>query len=719
MALSNVTITNRAGAKFTDLSTFDASTGVTHIEIRTNSSSVGFIKRWDTTREELQYTAKYTDTDGNAQVVELSFSNGDSSYNKAYGRYVTADLPKTTISTAITVVVYSAGFVGSSGLARQSSEKWNTATGITWDGITAGVLENYGELSGVSIYTRSNSDTFKSVTLYTETSDGVWTGTPLTVSGDKHTATLEGSVNACFWGRYYFEIEWGGAKTINVTNSIEGATETHTYDGDTDTLTLTITAKDGYQFKDCTAEYTDAAGSAQTQTFTGTTATLTLSVLADSVVTLQGSTEKTKTINVTNNIEGTTETHTYDGDTDTLTLTITAKDGYQFKDCTAEYTDATGSAQTQTFTGTTATLTLSVLADSVVTLQGSTIKTLHVTFDVDNLEYHGTDSVGKGNTYICRLDALSGFIFKSDDTPYVEYKDTWGALNQAYFTISEDTLSATITFDTSQTNADFKVIGVAYIEHEIANDYGAVNVYKVTNENLADFAKQRFFKETIDTKTTYVGLYESVDLAQFVNSIKRIYIDVTATQSTTIQCGNYTTDIKAQQPTSATYEYDFGVVSVPTPNNSAVDYQCEIQLFLPFVGFQSVPSDYAGRDIQLTAHMDVVTGTGTYKLLCDGILFAVIDFEPCRNVIYRTWANTTIGEMDYSAKVQYGLTPYVVVKSYTESKDIQSAEHKRVTLSECSGYVQVEQVDGLTSDNMLQNEYADITALLAQGVTFL
>ena len=637
MALSNVTITNRAGAKFTDLSTFDASTGVTHIEIRTNSSSVGFIKRWDTTREELQYTAKYTDTDGNAQVVELSFSNGDSSYNKAYGRYVTADLPKTTISTAITVVVYSAGFVGSSGLARQSSEKWNTATGITWDGITAGVLENYGELSGVSIYTRSNSDTFKSVTLYTETSDGVWTGTPLTVSGDKHTATLEGSVNACFWGRYYFEIEWGGAKTINVTNSIEGATETHTYDGDTDTLTLTITAKDGYQFKDCTAEYTDA----------------------------------------------------------------------------------TGSAQTQTFTGTTATLTLSVLADSVVTLQGSTIKTLHVTFDVDNLEYHGTDSVGKGNTYICRLDALSGFIFKSDDTPYVEYKDTWGALNQAYFTISEDTLSATITFDTSQTNADFKVIGVAYIEHEIANDYGAVNVYKVTNENLADFAKQRFFKETIDTKTTYVGLYESVDLAQFVNSIKRIYIDVTATQSTTIQCGNYTTDIKAQQPTSATYEYDFGVVSVPTPNNSAVDYQCEIQLFLPFVGFQSVPSDYAGRDIQLTAHMDVVTGTGTYKLLCDGILFAVIDFEPCRNVIYRTWANTTIGEMDYSAKVQYGLTPYVVVKSYTESKDIQSAEHKRVTLSECSGYVQVEQVDGLTSDNMLQNEYADITALLAQGVTFL
>ena len=637
MALSNVTITNRAGAKFTDLSTFDASTGVTHIEIRTNSSSIGFIKRWDTTREELQYTAKYTDTDGNAQVVELSFSNGDSSYNKAYGRYVTADLPKTTTSTAITVVVYSAGFVGSSGLVRQSSEKWNTATGITWDGITAGVLENYGELSGVSIYTRSNSDTFKSVTLNTETSDGVWTGTPLTVSGDKHTATLEGSVNACFWGRYYFEIEWGGAKTINVTNSIEGATETHTYDGDTDTLTLTITAKDGYQFKDCTAEYTDA----------------------------------------------------------------------------------TGSAQTQTFTGTTATLTLSVLADSVVTLQGSTIKTLHVTFDVDNLEYHGTDSVGKGNTYICRLDALSGFIFKSDDTPYVEYKDTWGALNQAYFTISEDTLSATITFDTSQTNADFKVIGVAYIEHEIANDYGAVNVYKVTNENLADFAKQRFFKETIDTKTTYVGLYESVDLAQFVNSIKRIYIDVTATQSTTIQCGNYTTDIKAQQPTSATYEYDFGVVSVPTPNNSAVDYQCEIQLFLPFVGFQSVPSDYVGRDIQLTAHMDVVTGTGTYKLLCDGILFAVIDFEPCRNVIYRTWANTTIGEMDYSAKVQYGLTPYVVVKSYTESKDIQSAEHKRVTLSECSGYVQVEQVDGLTSDNMLQNEYADITALLAQGVTFL
>lgn len=67
---------------------------------------------------------------------------------------------------------------------------------------------------------------------------------------------------------------------------------------------------------------------------------------------------------------------------------------------------------------------------------------------------------------------------------------------------------------------DYQSIGVvaqAYPVTVVGQQYGAINVYLVTLDELAEFSGKRFFKETGSDPETGAPQYENIDLGTYVN----------------------------------------------------------------------------------------------------------------------------------------------------------------------------------------------------------
>lgn len=282
-------------------------------------------------------------------------------------------------------------------------------------------------------------------------------------------------------------------------------------------------------------------------------------------------------------------------------------------------------------------------------------------------------------------------------------------------TIAEGKQTGTVTINLTTGATDFTVYANAdVVKPPTIKNYGAINVYSVTLENLDEFSKKRFFKPTgeNDTGTTYT----EVNLGEYVNRIKRIFVNVPVSGDDVLKCGNYNTGIKVKTPESDVILLDFGNVELTGTNGNSEDFNAQIQMFIPCRGVVSIDSKYIGKTINLSIKVNVITGDSVALISCDSVTFQIESFSLSRDVIYRLGTNlNVVGGEEWNEQILYGLEPYVLItENLTVNVPVNNTQ-ENVTIGDVTGFAQFENVN-LNTVNLLVDEYNEIINQLETGV---
>ena len=429
---------------------------------------------------------------------------------------------------------------------------------------------------------------------------------------------------------------------------------------------------------------------------------------------------ETITPTVTNNINGTEESHEWDGETLTITVKPTSSISARFDNPKVHYTNTGGELTTQdmqvegTPTRVKATAVITDLGgDYSVTVTGTCIRTLPLTKSLTNCTSKEPlpDYVDFDSLITVELDANPNTEFHTDETTYLSVRSRIGGREtKTPFTISGDKKKATISYQLKNSGNYNRVniVGECFPVEVVGKQYGSINVYLVTLDNLKEFAAKRYFTDG----------GKNVDLGEYVNRIKRIYTDITPFSTDVIRCGNFNTGVSCQQPAQDKITLDFGTAVVPAHNEDNTDYESEIQIFLPFAGFVNLNNDYAGKTIALQYVINVVTGNGVALLSCDGVVFQVEETEPSSEIIYLSPSTQvkTVGGDDWNEMLYYGLEPYIYCKWYESASNGRNNDRQTGILGDFRGFNVFDDVTPIHTAEMLTEEQEMIYTALYDGV---
>lgn len=605
--------------------------------------------------------------------------------------------------------------------AHDDNSQWN-ASGGYWD-INVRTNDGYLFLGDIKAVYNNTSGYPKSVVLDMNGAK-VWAFGELSDTDADTEITITGNTRS--------------ENDLEVVNNIPNTTATGTKGSGYYDASIQVTANEGYKITAAQVEFTDSYDFPDTQDLTISPDGKTASWKYDDAntgesFTLTGTTasEGTPELNVTNNITGSgvTEQHTFDGETATFTVTGQySPNKVRFFDLKASYTNKAGTATKTPFVvkdleySQQATLTVTDIDPTKpVTLTGSYDEVLEVSTNLSNCTANEDlpQYVKDGETVNVTLTANDGTEFDTEkSTPQFYYENASGFTQKQDLTISSDKKKATGSIQVNTNWSDFAVIGSAYPVAVVGEQYGAINVYLVTLDELAEFSGKRFFKETGTDPGTGAPIYENIDLGAYVNRIRRIYTNIGASSTDVIRCSNYNTGVSCHQPAQDKITLDFGTAVVPAHNEDNTDYESEIQIFLPFAGFVTLNTDYAGKTIGLQYVINVVTGNGVALLSCNGIVFQVEETEPSSEIIYLSPSTQvkTVGGDDWNEMLYYGLEPYIYCKWYESASNGRNNDRQTGEIGDFIGFNVFDDVSPIHTAEMLTEEQEMIYTALSDGV---
>ena len=594
-------------------------------------------------------------------------------------------------------------------------------TTYEWTDLTMTV----GEQSGTLVITCDEGYKFDGdITLHSNTSG---TDYPATSQTDTVVRFEQKYVNRD-WEIRGKVISADAEPTFKITNNVPNTTATsYPVNPTDDKCVLTLTADEGCRIENASVQFMTRYGTPRNKAFEvaadGHTATCEIGDVefADLTtgVTISGTSQSELT--VTNNIAGTTEKHSFDGVVATFEVTGEGQTN-RFINPSVNYTSTDGTKKTVS-------MEVEVLQyDSVaratvndidpaepVTLTGTFERVVFIYSDITNCTFETTppEYIQQGETLQVKLLANPNTEF--DTAPYFDILAAYPTTQP--LTVAEDKRTATGSVKAGDWQG-ITIKGNATPVAVVGTQYGAINVYLVTLDELAEFSEKRFFKVTGTDPETGMPIYENIDLGEYVNRIKRIYTDIAALSTDVIRCGNYNTGVSCHQPAQDKITLDFGTAVVPAHNEDNTDYESEIQIFLPFAGFVTLNTDYAGKTIGLQYVINVVTGNGVALLSCNGVVFQVEETEPSSEIIYLSPSTQvkTVGGDDWNEMLYYGLEPYIYCKWYESASNGRNNDRQTGILGDFRGFNVFDDVTPIHTAEMLTEEQEMIYAALSDGV---
>lgn len=500
-------------------------------------------------------------------------------------------------------------------------------------------------------------------------------------------------------------------RTLNITNEISNSTVEYKQTG-VNTFDLKLTADHGFTGTP-KISYTDKYGDpAETEmVVTNNVATFSLESAENEITIFYESTPPAKELQITNNIANTTAKAVASETNYTVTVEGTAKGMFNGTP-TITYG---GETYKMTVNDQTASIIVPITTESVI-INGEYLlgDFIEVNYSLTNCEIVGDKPV--------KVKTGKSYTFNFKANPNAElteiqanFTNNIGDAVVSNGTISENKQTGTVKIKLTSGASDFTVYANAdVVQPPTIKNYGAINVYIVTLENLDEFSKKRFFKPTgeNDTGTTY----SDVNLGEYVNRIKRIFAAVPVGGDDVLKCGNYNTGIKVKYPNSDVMLLDFGNVELTGANGNNEDYNAQIQMFIPCRGVVSIDSNYIGKTINLSIKVNVITGDAVALLSCDGVTFQIESFSLSRDVIYRLGTDlNVVGGEQWNEQILYGLEPYVLItENLTVNVPVNNTQ-ENVTVKDVTGFAQFENVN-LNATNLLVDEYNEIVSQLETGV---
>ena len=534
---------------------------------------------------------------------------------------------------------------------------------------------------------------------------------------------------------------------VKVTNNVEHTTYKTEVQGNNTVITLTCEngfAFDGVPTVTYGAEPDDPFSDHTTENMTvsGNVATFTLATDSyGGFATLDGKTKASEPPTpteptVTNNIPYATESHTVDGSS--VTVKLTSKKVMLNVSCAYVGTD--GSSKNVPVTvnivindvadNDTATSNASVtLSDAdfnhPIVITGETKQAMRIDYNLS-----GCTPVTKptycfvGEPLTITLNADNGNIFDDAAKCTITGYNTLTGGRVIQMTINEDKLTATgtITPTVGSIDADdwFIVVdGVANPQTTPTKKYGFINAYVLNEQNLEDFATARFVPYTGDSASTKEDPI-SYDLGDYVNRVKRFFFPVEKGSTSKLMCGNFQVDTNVFNLASDTKVISFGSVDIPNVTQSTADYDTDLNMFVPFIGLETLPVDLIGHTVALELRVNLLGGGGVYVLTCEDRIVYTKEVEPCTDVLFRTQKQEVrvLGGSKFDSTYLMGLTPYIVLQKKTKtSTGVETASSRLTKVKDVVGFTKLVNVKFEDTSNMLMDDVNTIINILRNGFT--
>ena len=482
---------------------------------------------------------------------------------------------------------------------------------------------------------------------------------------------------------------------------------------DAEHFDVTVTGNGDGTFKNLTAVYTDIDGNWCEDPFnvSGNVGTITVYCNKGDEIAITGEfVSGVRELQITNNIQNTTASSVASETNYTVTVTGNAKGMFNGTP-TITYG---GNTYNMTVTNQTATAIVPIATESVI-INGDYLlgNYIEVQYDLTNCEIVGDKpvKVKTGQSYTFNFRANPNAELTEIEANFRDY----GNPEIVNGTISADKQTGSVTFELTPNAVDLNIVANAnVITPPTIKNYGAINVYIVTLDNLDEFAKKRFFTQTSETSTG--TSYSEVNLGQYVNRIKRIFAAVPVGGDDVLKCGNFNTGIKVKYPDSDVMVLDFGNVELTGANGNNEDFNAQVQMFIPCRGVVTIDSKYIGKTVNLTIKVNVITGDSVALLSCDGVTFQIESFSLSRDVLYRLGTDlNVVGGEQWNEQILYGLEPYVLItENLTVDVPVNNTQ-ENVTINAVTGFAQFTNVN-LNTANLLVDEYDEIISQLETGV---
>ena len=343
----------------------------------------------------------------------------------------------------------------------------------------------------------------------------------------------------------------------------------------------------------------------------------------------------------------------------------------------------------------------------------ATAKTKDVTNSLTNCSVTPPfTSMIENTTYNLTLNANSGFKFVT--TPTLSINDRDGViLDFTKVTDYQYTLSFTAESSYFNTNINAELSGIAIEETPIVNKYGAIQVYKPSNSDMASLATKRFrANNTVDGIT-----YSDIDLGSYITQFKRIFFDVTTSSKSNILLGRHDTLINTDVVNNDDVTIDCGTVLIQGSNNNELDAKIyKIKIVLPFYEVVELPSIYMNKTIHIVYQCNVITG------YADILINEVVDNTDLLITKYRCKISQDLPYiLSYDklngalSDMQLNTSPKIILQKNNTFVDKGFTTYKKGLISNEVGYFEVKDIVTM-SVNATQKEKDLIENLLKSGV---
>lgn len=550
--------------------------------------------------------------------------------------------------------------------------------------------------------------------------------------------------------------QWPTSATINVTATAELTQDGNIISAQTtgcsvtgipqggfipagESITLTATAYSGNYFAAVpVARYIDLQGEEQIVRFSrnedNTVATLT-QVFSDiaqngTAITIEATAvvipPETWTVEVRTQVNCSVSAPTSYTENTTFTATATPADGYRF-DTAPVLTDGTnnfnftiGEDGTASYNG----ILTGLVEDVTLYIDATAVeipkKTYPIVVSTVNCSVTGVP-VGnvytEGETLNLVLTANEGYYF--DVPPQIKFYAPGSVEGHRDFTIDPaDDTRATFNgvLPELMDGRNVTIYAVAAAKTVYTDKYGSINVYNVTIDELTQFAEERFF--TVEGES---GTQQEVDLGNYVSKLFRLYCDIGETTESTLKVGNFNlSNITVQVPINDTFTVDCGTLTVNGKNGTANDFNGELQIMLPFIGFQTINIDKAlNNPLHLYYKINLVTGESVAILEINSIPAYYWDCKACQEILYLSHVQETFSDYEFKSKFLYGFVPFIVYKYNTDfNTSPVNSDAVREKVMNCVGYFEMTETTPFNAPNMNETERVKIIELLNNGVFY-
>lgn len=360
----------------------------------------------------------------------------------------------------------------------------------------------------------------------------------------------------------------------------------------------------------------------------------------------------------------------------------------------------------------TAYITLVAHAQAIDPAKVALLQATNATFEGIDLETDYTDEV-----LTVRAVANSGFYFQ--EAPSGHYATVEGIPQEIVFTMVTQSIY-TATIDMSLVPEDGGVGGNAWVHlyanavlmTSIISDFGTLNVFLPTGDEMRAIAEKRYLRTT-----TYIKPYE--DLAEFISELNNLYVYVPSSSTARLKLGPYDQQINLNVADDYIVTSSCGSITIPETFHNKCDYEnVQIELFAPFVGVIKLDAArVTNREITLLYRTNIMTGDTIMMLMTGNVILETAKCNVGYKVPYKYNDNYDINQLEINAEYMMGSTPFVQmwIPASVTGDAYGVSDRQSVVIGNLSGFVRVTNFD-LTGFNATEDELDEIFSQLERGV---